>query len=171
MGLLYLKNNQAQKAIESFNRTINLYEYYKAYTARASAYYMLNDLPKAMMDANKVLSLESNNGKAHFILGNCYNDLNQLDNAIAEYNLAIRSNAEESDYYFKRAIALGKKQQFDNCLNDLIVCLELNPNNYEAYYWKGVSLVNLNKNPCEDFKIAAQNNFEPAMNALNKYCR
>jgi len=170
-GLLYLKNNQPQQAIESFNRTINLYEYYKAYTARASAYYMLNDLPKAMMDANKVLSLENNNGKAHFILGNCYNDLNQLDNAIAEYNLAIRSNAEESDYYFKRAIALGKKQQFNNCLNDLIVCLELNPNNFEAYYWKGVSLVNLKKNPCEDFKIAAQNNFEPAINALNKYCR
>lgn len=171
MGLLYIKTNQPEQAIESFNRTINLYEYYKAYAARASAYYMLNDLPKAINDANKALLLNNNNPKAHFILGNCYNDLNQLDQAILEYNLAIQLNGEESDYYFKRAIVLGKKQLFSDCLNDLIVCLELNPNNYEAHYWKGVSLVNLNKNPCEDFKIAAQNNFEPAVSAYNKYCR
>lgn len=171
LGLLYIKNNQAQLAIDCFNRAINIYEYYKAYTARASAYYMLKDLPKAMNDANKVLSIDRNNSKAYFIIGNCYNDLNNLDEALKAYNQAIKNNVDESEYYFKRAIILGKKQQFNDCYNDLIVCLELNPKNFEAHYWKGVSLVNLNKNPCEDFKIAAQNNFEPAINAYNKYCR
>jgi tetratricopeptide (TPR) repeat protein len=171
LGLLYLKNNQAELSIDCFNRAINLYEYYKAYTARASAYYMLKDLPKAMNDVKKVLTLDKNNSKAYFILGNCYNDLNNLDEALKAYNQAIKNNGEESDYYFKRAIVLGKKQQFIDCNNDLIVCLELNPKNFEAHYWKGVSLVNLKKNPCKDFKIAAQNNFEPAVNAYNKYCR
>lgn len=171
LGLLYLKNNQADQAIESFNRAIRLYDYYKAYNARASAYYMLNDLPKAMNDANKAIQLDAKNHRAHFVLGNCYNDLNQLDEALGEYNLALQLEGEESDYYFKRAIVYGKKQDFHNSLSDLTVCLNLNSLNIEAHYWKGVALINLNRNPCEDLKIAAQNNFEPALNAYRKYCR
>ncbi len=171
LGLLYLKNNQANLAIESFNRAIRLYDYYKAYNARASAFYMLNDLPKAMNDANKAIQLDAKNHRGHFVLGNCYNDLNQLNEALREYNLALQLEGEESDYYFKRAIVYGKKQDFESSLSDLTVSLNLNPKNMEAHYWRAVSLINLNKNPCEDLKIAAQNNFEPAFSAYQKYCR
>jgi tetratricopeptide (TPR) repeat protein len=171
LGLLYLKNNQADQAIESFNRAINLYDYYKAYNARASAYYMLHDLPKAITDASKAVALNAGNHRGHFVLGNCYNELNQLEEALREYNLALQQENEDSEYYFKRAIVLGKKQNFNESYSDLTVCIGINPKNYEAYYWRGVTLVNLQKNPCEDFKIAAQNNVEAAMAAYQKYCR
>ncbi|PBQ31414.1 hypothetical protein CNR22_06435 [Sphingobacteriaceae bacterium] len=170
-GLLLLKNNKPEQAIKSFNQTLDLYEYTKAYTGRAAAYYMLGDIPKAMNDANRALENDKTNAKAHFILANCYNDMNRLDEAMQEYNKAIALNKDEADFYFKRAITFGKKQDFSSCLNDLIVCLELNPNYWEAHYWKGVAKVNLKQNPCEDFKIAAQHNFEPAINAYSKYCQ
>lgn len=170
-GLLYIKNNKPELAIKSFNQTLDLYEYSKAYVGRASAYYMLNDFPKAINDATHVLSSEPNNIKAHFILGNCYNDMNKLNEAMAEYNKCIELNPDEAEYYFKRAIVYGKKQDFQSCLNDLNLCLKLNSNYIEAYYWRGVAKVNQRLNPCEDFKIAAQNNFQPAVNAFNKYCR
>ncbi|MDO8999953.1 MAG: tetratricopeptide repeat protein [Bacteroidota bacterium] len=170
-GLLYLKNNQPEQAIKSFNQTLELYNYPKAYIGRASAYYMLGDFPKAINDANYVLELEENNTKAHFILGNCYNDLNRLDDALKEYNKCIEFEKDEAEFYFKRAIVFGKKQDFKNSINQINVCLLLNPNFFEAYYWRGVAKINLKQNACEDFKIAAQNNFQPAVDAFNKYCR
>jgi tetratricopeptide (TPR) repeat protein len=170
-GLLYLKNKKPELAIKSFNQTLELYDYTKAYTGRASAYYMLGDIPKALNDARFALQSDKNNAKAHFVAANCYNDMNRLDDAMTEYNKSIELNKNEADFYFKRAIAFGKKQDFKSCLNDLLVCLQLNPAYYEAYYWKGVAKVNLKQNPCEDFKISAQHSFEPAITAFNKYCR
>ncbi len=170
-GLLHLKNNQPELAIKSFNQTILLYNYSKAYVGRASAYYMLKDIPKALIDVDAVLKLEPYNSKARFVLANCYNDINKLDEAITEYNKCLEVDSENPDFYFKRGITYGKKQNFTQCLNDLTVCLFFNPLYYEAYYWRGVAKVNLKQNPCEDFKIAARNNFEPAVNAFNKYCR
>lgn len=170
-GLLHLKNKKPTAAIKSFNQTLALYDYQKAYIGRASAYYMSGDIPKAMNDANRAVLFETKNAKAHFVLGNCYNDLNHLDEALIEYNKSIELNGDESDFYFKRAIVYGKKQDFTACLSDLEICLQLNPLNYEAYYWKGVAKVNLKQNPCEDFRVAARRYFEPAINALNKYCQ
>lgn len=170
-GLLYLKNNKPELAIKSFNQTLALYDYPKAYVARASAYYALNDLPKAMKDADYVLNSETNNAKAHFVLGNCYDDMNRLDDAMREYNKCIELNGSDAEYYFKRAIVFGKKQDFVSCKNDLSLCIELNSGYYPAYYWRGVAKVNLKENPCEDLRIAAQNNVKQAVAAYNQYCR
>jgi tetratricopeptide (TPR) repeat protein len=170
-GLLYLKNNQPEQAIKSFNQTLELYNYSKAYVGRANAYYMLGDFPKAINDANFVLKTEPNNTKAHFVLGNCYNDLNRLEDALKEYNICLKYNKDEAEFYFKRGIVYGKKQDFNACINEINICLQLNPNYFEAYYWRGVAKVNLKQNGCEDFKIAAQKNHQPAIDAFNKFCR
>lgn len=170
-GLLYLKNNQADLAIRSFNESLDLYDYSKAYTGRAAAYYMKGDIPKAMQDAKRALELDQENAKAHFVLGNCFNELNQLNEALNEYNTCIRLNGKDADFYFKRAIVYGKKQDFKSSLNDLTVCTDLHPDYYEAYYWKGVIKINLKQNPCEDLKIAAGHNYEPAIKAYYKYCK
>ncbi|MEI8135726.1 MAG: tetratricopeptide repeat protein [Bacteroidota bacterium] len=170
-GLLYLKNKQPELAIESFNQTLELFNYSKAYVGRANAYYMLSDFPKAINDANYILKTEVDNTKAHFVLGNCYNDMNRLEDALNEYNKCIKINKDEAEFYFKRAIVYGKNQDFNACINEINVCLQLNPTYYEAYYWRGVAKVNLKQNACEDFKLAAQKNYQPAIDAFNKYCR
>lgn len=170
-GLLLIKNKKPELAIKSFNESISLYDYAKAYTGRAAAYYMLGDISKAMNDAKTALIKDPSSARAYFVLGNCYNDLNKLDEAMATYNDCIKLNGEEAEFYFKRAIVFGKQQNFNSCLSDLIVCLQLNPSSYEAYYWKGVAKVNLKQNPCEDFKTAAQHNIEPGINAYYKYCK
>jgi tetratricopeptide (TPR) repeat protein len=170
-GLLYLKNNKPELAIKSFNQSLALYNYSKAYVGRAAAYYMLRDIPKAITNANTVLQTDPNNAKARFVLANCYNDLNKLDDALKEYNMCIRINPDDPDFYFKRAIVYGKKQNFNQCLNDLTICIHLNPVYYEAYYWRGVAKLNLKQDPCEDLKVAARNNLEQAVQAFNKYCK
>jgi tetratricopeptide (TPR) repeat protein len=170
-GLLLLKTNKPKEAIKSFNKAITLFDYHKAYIGRASAYFMLKDIPKAMEDANYVLKNEPNHAKALFVLGNCYNSLNQLDTAISFYHKCIAISTDDGDFYFRRAIAYGKKQDFVRCLEDLNQSIVLNPLNFEAFYWRGVAKVNLKQNPCTDLRIAARNNIEPAVQAYNKFCR
>lgn len=170
-GLLYLKNQEPKQAIENFNRSLEIYDYPKAWVGRASAYQLLGDIPKAMNDASHVLATNRNNAKAHFILGNCYNDLNRLDEALQEYNTAIALSSEDAEVYFKRGIVMGKKQDFASCIRDITICLNLDPSYYEAYYWRGVAKVNLRQNACDDFKTAAQKNYRPAVEAYNRYCR
>jgi protein O-mannosyl-transferase len=170
-GLLLLKTNRPKEAIKSFNKAIALFDYHKAYIGRASAYFMLKDIPKAMEDANYVLRKDPNHAKALFIIANCYNSLNQLDTAISFYNKSISIVTDDGDFYFRRAIAFGKKQDFDRCLEDLNQSIELNPLNFEAFYWRGVAKVNLKQNPCADLRIAARNNIEPAVQAYNNFCR
>ena len=130
---------------------------------------MLGEMPNAIKDANAALIIEKNNAKAHFVLGNCYNDLNKLDEAMGEYNTSIRLNDDEPDYYFKRAIVYGKEQDFKQCINDINSCLAIDPAHYEAYYWRGVAKVNLGQDGCQDFKIAANKNYQPSVAAFNKY--
>ncbi|MCC6371898.1 MAG: tetratricopeptide repeat protein [Bacteroidia bacterium] len=170
-GLLHIKNNKPELAIKNFNQALAIYQYPKAYVGRATAYYMLGDMAKAITDVNYVLEKEPNNVKAHFTLGNCYNEMNRLQDALKEYNKCIELNTDEAEYYFKRAIVYGKQQNFEASLNDLNLSIRLNPNLYEAYYWKGVAKVNLKQNGCEEFKLAAQHNFQPAITAFNNNCR
>ncbi len=170
-GLLYLKNQKPHSAIQNFDRALELKDYYKTYTARATAYLQLGDVAKAMADANRSLDLEKNNPKAHYVLGSSFDKLDRLEEALGEYNRALQLDAEDAEVYFKRAIVFGKQQDFRSCKNDLDVCLQLHPNYTEAYYWRGVAKINLKQNACEDFKVAAQKSFEPAVNAYNTYCR
>lgn len=170
-GLLLLKMNRPEEAIRSFNAVLELNDYNKAYIGRASAYYMMKDISKAMKDAEYVLSKEGSNSKALFVLANCYNEMNQLEKAVSIYDKCLLLNPEDADYYFKRGIALGKMQQFDKCLSDLNSCIQLNANYFEAYYWRGVVKVNLKLDPCEDLRTAAKNNIQPAIATFNKYCQ
>ncbi len=170
-ALLHLKNNNPKKAIDDLNKVLSMYDYNKAYVARASAYYTLMDYNKARTDAKTILYKEPRNSKAYFILGNCDNDQNDLKNAIHFYNRAIEIENENADYYFKRSIAFGKMQKFNDCIIDLETVLRLNPDYIEAYYWRGVAKVNLKQNPCDDFKRAAENNYAPAYQVYDKFCR
>jgi protein O-mannosyl-transferase len=170
-ALLHLKNNNPKRAIEDLNKVLSMYDYNKAYVARASAYYALMDYEKARSDAKMLVYKEPKNSKAYFVLGNCANDQNDLQNAMDFYNRAIELDFENPDFHFKRAIVYGKKQDFNNCLLDLETTLTLKPDYIEAFYWRGVAKVNLKQNPCDDFKLAAENNYAPAYEAYNKFCR
>lgn len=171
MGLLFLKMQKPDQAIEKFNQSITLYDYDKAYTGRATAYLLLGDYSKAVSDATRALQLEPENAKAWYVMGSCYNEMNRLKEAREALNTAIMLSPAEAEFYYKRGIVSGKEQQFRKCEEDLHVALSLRPQLYEAHYWLGVALVNLGKDPCADFRIAAQHNFAPAVNAYNKMCR
>lgn len=170
-GLLFAQTERMKDALKDFDKAIALKQYPKAYIARANAYYVLKDFPKAILDAEMVLKTDATNFKANYVLANCYDDLNQSDKAIVYYNKVINVNTENPLYYLRRAIVYGKMQQFMFCLQDLDKCTNLDPNYAEAYYWKGVVKVNMNQNPCADLRKAVDLGFTAAQQPLLTYCR
>jgi protein O-mannosyl-transferase len=170
-GLLFIKMQKPREAIRCFNRSIALYDYSKAYAGRATAYLMLARADSAARDAAYAVRLDPQNARAHFVLANSRHDQGDLDQALSSYNKAIGLNDEDADFYFKRAITLGKLNNFAGSLRDLEKCTQIHPYYAEAYYWKGVAKVNLKQNPCDDFKVAARNNYDPAIKAYQKFCQ
>lgn len=170
-GLLYAQTDRMKDALRDFDKAITLKQYPKAYVARANAYYVLKDFPKAMSDAETVLKTDINNPKANYVLANCYDDLNQLDKALVYYNKVIEVNSENPLYFMRRAIVYGKQQQYKSCLKDLDTCTTIDANYAEAYYWKGVVKVNMKQNPCNDLKKAMDLGFTAAQQPLQTYCR
>ena len=171
LGLLLLKMQMWDRAIEKFSASIALYDYSKAYTGRATAYYLKGDFPKAVHDAERALALDPKSPKAWFVLASCYSDMNQLGKALDAINYAIALDPNDGEFYFKRAIIKGKQQRFKDCIADLQLALHLRADLYEAYYWMGVARANLGQSPCRDLKIAAQHNYEPAIAAYKRMCR
>lgn len=169
-GLLYAQTDRMKNALRDFDKAIALKQYSKAYVARANAYYILKDFPKAISDAEAVLKTDVNNPKANYVLANCYDDLNQLDKALGYYNKVISLNAENPLYFMRRAILFGKMQQFQMCLQDLNACTDIDANYAEAYYWKGVVKVNIKQNPCTDLRRALELGFTAAQQPLMTYC-
>lgn len=170
-GLLFAQTDRMKNALKDFDKAIALKQYPKAYVARANAYYVLKDFPKAILDAEMVLKTDATNFKANYVLANCYDDLNQFDKAIMYYNKVILANTENPLYYLRRAIVYGKMQQFLFCLQDLDKCTNLDANYAEAYYWKGVVKVNMKQNPCADLRKAVDLGFEAAQQPLVTYCK
>lgn len=170
-GLVYAREGNYAEALKSFNAAIRLNNYTKAIVARGNIYFELKEYPKAMTDANYVISREPRNAKAYFLLGNCFHDINDLEKAIYNYDKAIALKNNDPSIFLSRGIAYGKAQQFDKCLKDLDEATRISPNFAEAYYWKGVAKVNLNQNPCADLKKAVSLGFSQAHGPLSKYCR
>lgn len=169
-GLLFARTNQPEKAIEGFTRCLQLKKYTKAYTARAAVYYEMNQIEKAINDANNALTQDALNANANYVIANCYNSLNELDKAMFHYNTAIKAEPNDAMMYLKRAILYGKKQQFEHCISDLNQAIYINNQLAEAYYWRGVAKYNINKNSCDDLNKAALLGFEVARSAIKKYC-
>ncbi len=170
-GLLYAQTDRMKNALRDFDKAIALKQYPKAYVARANAYYILKDFPKAISDAEAVLKADANNPKANYVLANCYDDLTQLDKALGYYNKVISVSPENPLYFMRRAILYGKMQQFQMCLQDLDACTNIDANYAEAYYWKGVVKVNMKQNPCGDLRKALDLGFTAAQQPLQTYCR
>lgn len=170
-GLLYARNKNFEQAIADFTKAIELNKYSKAYTARAAAYFELNEIDKAMQDAEMALKNNATNGNTYYVLANCYNQKNELDKALAHYNKAIEYTSEDGEIYLKRAILFGKKQNFTACISDLNSAIYYNPNAPEAYYWRGVAKFNIKQNPCSDLLQAQKLGYPMAQQAINSYCK
>jgi S1-C subfamily serine protease len=93
IGLLYLKADNAEKAIESFRSSIRLdREFTDAYLNLASVYLMTHDNGAAIKVLQNLVRLKPDFDKGHYMLGIAYNENGDTERARSEQQALKKMN-------------------------------------------------------------------------------
>ncbi|HKC66703.1 MAG TPA: tetratricopeptide repeat protein, partial [Bacteroidia bacterium] len=171
-GTLLAMQKQNDKAIVYFDKTIAAaYSYYPAYMQKATLLINDKDYKNALLTLNKAIEVKPDIGKAYFLRALCNENAGDFVAAINNYTGAVKYHYEDEQLYLNRAICYGKTNNFKAALNDVNIILLRNPNNAFALYLSGIAKINLKENGCNDLIVAYQKGYQPAIQALNQYCR
>ncbi len=89
-GLYYSYNNQKEKAIPFFDKSISInYTFMDAYLEKAIALYDLKKYSEAATVLQKAVMLQNNFDKGYYYLGRCFEKLNKKEDAIQAYQMAL----------------------------------------------------------------------------------
>jgi tetratricopeptide (TPR) repeat protein len=80
-------------------------------------------------------------------------------------------NPQHSSAYFNRGLCYGQLKNFDRSIQDFDKCINIKADYSEAYYYRGLAKFDTGNIGCYDLIKAANLGFQPAFDALNKFCR
>jgi tetratricopeptide (TPR) repeat protein len=119
-GLAYAGLNQHERAIEDYNKAVELNpEGAEAYSNRGTVYAGLNQYESAIEDYNKAVELNPEGAGAYYNRGLTYARSNQHERAIEDYNKAVELNPEYVEAYTNRGILHAVIAKYDKSTRDL----------------------------------------------------
>lgn len=108
------------------------------YLVRGDMYYLLNNLPLALKDYSKAISLDDTQDKAYFGRGMTLGRMGQVEEGIADLSVYIKRHPTSSVAYTKRGVRNIWRGNFQEAERDLTRAVELDPSNAEAHDDLGV---------------------------------
>ena len=146
-GIAYHRAGEHQKAIEEYNKAIELDpEFVKAYATRGVAYYHLGKHQRTIEDCTKAIELDPEFGRAYAIRGTgCYK-LGEHQLAIKDYEKAIELNPERARSYYNLACCYSLQGDKDKAIEYLRQAIEKGYNNFERMK-KDTDLDNIRNDP------------------------
>jgi len=129
LGVIYLENNELEKAIFHFEKAISLNENFdQAYDNLGIAYDKSGKPEKSIACYEKALKLNPYSPKTYNNLGNAYTNLNQFDKAIETYKKAIKLNPQYKAIYNNLGVVYYKKGILKEAIKYWEKTLEIDPN-------------------------------------------
>ena len=163
---------QNDKAIIYFDKTIAAAPtYFPAYLQKAILLINNKNFKGALAVLDKAISIKPDIGKAYFLRALCSENSSNFETAINNYTDAVKYHYEDEQLYLNRAICYGKTNNFKAALSEVSLILSKNPANAFAWYLSGIAKINLKENGCSDLATAYQKGYQPAVQAINQYCR
>jgi tetratricopeptide (TPR) repeat protein len=111
--------------------------------ARGSAYYMLRNYQRAMIEYSTAIRLDPKDSSSHYNLGLVHEQLGERLRAVDEYGEAIRIDPKNAGAYARRGLILLDTNRLDRAISDFTRAHELEPGNSVplanrgiAYAWK-----------------------------------
>lgn len=127
-GFAYKRLKEYERAIEDYNRAIDLLpDYARAYASRGSAYRSLRDFEHALADYNRALELWPNYVWVYAGRGRTYSHLKEYQQSIQDLNHAIEIEPDYAWAYFVRGFTHLLVKDVAQARNDFIKSIELNP--------------------------------------------
>jgi tetratricopeptide (TPR) repeat protein len=104
-GLYYSYTNDKQKAIDFFNKCIELdYTFMFAYREKAIVLYNSGKYEEALDVLNRAITLQNNFDEGYYWMGRCLEKMNRTSEAIESYRTALRYDPD----FVEAKDALGK---------------------------------------------------------------
>lgn len=146
-GISYARKRLYERAIEDFNKTIELNpNMAEAYSNRGEAFQKIGLYDRAIDDYSKVIALEPKSTGTYVARGISYDSKGDYERAILDYKRAISIGANlgynEKDaavLYIFIGMAYNEKGQYDMAIENLSKAIALDPNKREAYYQRSLA--------------------------------
>ena len=135
-GTAYNELRDNQKAMQDFNRSIEIAPNFYTYNNRGKANFELKNYSAALEDFNKALQVNPQSLTAYINRGKIYFALRRIEQGMQDFNKAVSLDENNFLPYVQRAAAFYALGKFDAALSDLNTAIKLNPKNYEAYSYR-----------------------------------
>jgi tetratricopeptide (TPR) repeat protein len=144
MGTFYSENGEDKKAIECFDKAVQLNpDMWEAYSSRGAAFYHQEQYDKCIDDCNHALRLRPDDWTAMVNRGSSYFSKGDNKTALADYNAALRLQPGNAKLMVNIADVYRAMNQ---CKESVDICnqaITLDPNYFEAYLCRGAAYVQL----------------------------
>jgi len=139
IAIEYTRLKQWDKAIESYNRAIEIDPKYElAYINRGLAHANMNQFDLAKADYDFAIGIDQENAEAYKDRGNVKMNQGQYTDAIKDYNQAIDLDNANLDAYANRGNAYASIEFYDLAVADYDRVIALDVNYVSAYYNRGL---------------------------------
>jgi len=137
-GSKYLRNGDAEKAIEYFTRAIKLNpDNYEGYDLRSMAYYEDEEHEKGILDCNKAISIAREKGVFEKICphqtlvrrGAHYMNLKKYKEAVRDFSMVIRYRPDFAFAYYDRGRCYFRMGDYESAQRDFQKSIKLDKEN------------------------------------------
>lgn len=171
LGSHYFELNQNKKALDYFNRSIDLRkDYADAYSNRGALYGNMNQVQLAVKDLNRAIELKPH-ADAYFNRGNEWMKLKNTSNAIADYQSSLQLKPTP-DAHTNLAFAYLQYGDQNLAMQHLQSALTLNKQYDQAHYLMGMIFwkKGSKKEACKSISQASALGHKKAKQLLSKIC-
>jgi tetratricopeptide (TPR) repeat protein len=136
-GRAYAALKENKKALNDYNKAIELKEYPPAYNYRGDMYKNLKDYSKALADYSKAIELNPEKAKDYFYTnrGQVYLELFEDEKALEDFSKALELKKDYANYFWRGYAFYKMMDRPKEAIADFEKALELEPDNAEAREW------------------------------------
>lgn len=148
---VYYFNNELNKALADFEKSIKIYPTYEAYKAQGELFYSIENYEEAEKDFTTALQLEPNNTLILYFRGKTRNWLNKYELSLRDLEsvnlkeLAINSEKYISDYYYYRGEVKYYLERYEEAITDLEKSISITDTVADVFYRLGRTYLKLEK--------------------------
>jgi tetratricopeptide (TPR) repeat protein len=143
-GLTYVKLKEYQRAVQDYDRAIELDPtFVAAYSSRALAYSNLEEYRQAVQDYDRAIKLDPTFIYAYRNRGWAYKQLKEYQRAIEDFDRAIEINPTNAHTYRIRGLTYSNLKEYQQAIQDYDRAIELDPTFVAAYNSRGLAYADL----------------------------
>jgi putative PEP-CTERM system TPR-repeat lipoprotein len=172
-GRICLAEKKYREAIKAFD-DVEAIAPDRGVPLKISAYVAMKEIPKAVEQARRAITLKPNSASGYLMLASVYESQNDLDRAVAELKTGLNRDKESLQAMLKLGNLYARKKDYTLASTTFAEVVRKNPDLAHAYFSQG-ALLEMTGKKVEAVRkyrqaLAKAENYVPALNNLAFLC-